>query len=98
MTLEYLSFFVGAGFPEESVAVARHGRLDFVGADAGTIDVGPYQLAGSGTIFAGDLCRHDLRRSLLIARERGIPLLIGSCGGSGRNSGVDWFAGMVREI
>ena len=52
MTLEYLSFFVGAGFPDESVAAARRGRLDFVGADAGTIDVGPYQLAGSGMIFA----------------------------------------------
>jgi hypothetical protein len=98
MGLEYLSFFVGAGFPDDSVAAANNLDLTFVGADAGTIDVGPYQLAGSGTIFSGPLCRHDLKRSLLIARSKKIPLVIGSCGGSGRDAGVDWFAGMIREL
>jgi hypothetical protein len=98
MSLEYISFFVGAGFPEDSATAANDLNLAFVGADAGTIDVGPYQLAGSGTIFSGPLCRHDLKRSLLIARAQGIPLVIGSCGGAGRDAGVDWFAGMLREI
>jgi Acyclic terpene utilisation family protein AtuA len=98
MGLEYLSFFVGAGFPDDSVTAARDLDLTFVGADAGTIDVGPYQLAGSGTIFSGPLCRHDLKRSLLIARAKRIPLVIGSCGGAGRDAGVDWFAAMLREI
>jgi Acyclic terpene utilisation family protein AtuA len=98
MTLEYLSFFVGAGFPDDSLAAAKALDLTFIGADAGTIDVGPYQLAGSGTIFSEALCRHDLRRALTMARDMRVPLVIGSCGGSGRNEGVDWFAGMVREI
>jgi len=98
MTLEYLSFFVGAGFPDDSLAAAKSLDLAFIGADAGTIDVGPYQLAGSGTIFSEALCRHDLRRALTAARDMRVPLVIGSCGGSGRNEGVDWFAGMVREI
>ncbi len=96
--MEYLSFFVGAGFPDNSVATAADLKLDFIGADAGTIDVGPYQLAGDGTIFSGPLCRYDLKRSLLLARAKKIPLVIGSCGGSGRDWGVDWFAGMLREI
>jgi hypothetical protein len=97
MSLKYLSFFVGAGFPDESLTAAKSLDLDFIGADAGTIDVGPYQLAGSGTIFSEALCRHDLRRILAAAREMGVPLVIGSCGGSGRDQGVDWFAGMIRE-
>ena len=96
--MEYLSFFVGAGFPDNSVSTAADLKLDFIGADAGTIDVGPYQLAGDGTIFSGPLCRYDLKRSLLLAREKKIPLVIGSCGGAGRDAGVDWFAGMLREI
>lgn len=98
MTLEYLSFFVGAGFPDDSLVAARDLDLTFIGADAGTIDVGPYQLAGTGTIFSEDLCRHDLRRALIAARAKRIPFVIGSCGGSGRDAGVDSFAGMVREI
>ncbi len=98
MPMEYISFFVGAGFPDESLANAQGLELDFIGADAGTIDVGPYQLAGQGTIFSEALCRHDLRRALLEARRRDIPLVIGSCGGSGTDWGVDWFAGMVRDI
>jgi Acyclic terpene utilisation family protein AtuA len=96
--MKYLSFFVGAGFPDESLAAARTLDLDFIGADAGTIDVGPYQLGGIGTIFSDALCRHDLRRALLLARARKVPLVIGSCGGSGRDEGVDWFAGMIRDI
>lgn len=98
MSLEYMSFFVGSGFPDASLESAREVDLAFLGADAGTIDVGPYQLAGLGTIFSGDLCRHDLRRALVLARSKKIPLVIGSCGGSGSDFGVDWFAGMVRDI
>src|SRR5262245_29542335 len=98
MTLEDLSFFVGAGFPDDSLTAAHDLDLTFIGADAGTIDVGPYQLAGTGTIFSEDLCRHDLRRALITARAKRIPFVIGSCAGSGRDAGVDSFAGMVREI
>src|SRR5262249_27965212 len=51
-----------------------------------------------GTLFSHDLCLHDLRRILPAARRLGIPLLIGSCGGSGRDAGVDWVAGMARTV
>ena len=98
MTLEYVSCFVGAGFSDESLAAACDRDLDFIGADAGTIDVGPYQLAGVGSIFSEDLCRHDLRRLLIASRHKRIPLVIGSCGGSGSDEAVDWFAAMVRDI
>jgi hypothetical protein len=96
--MEYVSFFVGSGFTDEALEAAKKRPLAFFGADAGSIDVGPYQLAGVGTMFSEDLCRHDLRRTLVAARGMGVPLLIGSCGGSGSDWGVDWVANMVREI
>ena len=40
----------------------------------------------------------DLRR-LLVARDQlKIPLIIGSCGTSGVDSGVDWMRGITLEI
>jgi Acyclic terpene utilisation family protein AtuA len=96
--MEYISFFVGSGFSDQALDAAAKRPLAFFGADAGSIDVGPYQLAGVGTMFSEDLCRHDLRRSLVAARQMGVPLLIGSCGGSGSDWGVDWVATMVRDI
>lgn len=98
MTLEYVSCFVGAGFTDDSLAAALEKELAFIGADAGTIDVGPYQLAGVGSIFSEDLCRHDLHRLVLASHAKRIPLVIGSCGGSGSDAAVDWFAELVRDI
>jgi hypothetical protein len=96
--LEYISCFIGAGFTDDSLAEAITRDLAFIGADAGTIDVGPYQLAGVGNIFSEDLCRHDLRRLLVASAARRIPLIIGSCGGAGSNANVEWFARLTREI
>lgn len=96
--MKYLSLFIGAGFPDESLAVANDLAFDFIGADAGSIDLGPCQLGGTGDLFSDDLCRRDLRHMLLLARSRGVPLLIGSSGGGGSDAGVDRFAQLIRSI
>lgn len=96
--MEFLSLFIGAGFPDESLEVAAGLEFDFIGADAGSIDVGPCQLGGTGTLFSDDLCRRDLAHVLKLARMREVPLLIGSSGGAGTDAGVNRFAEMVREI
>jgi hypothetical protein len=96
--MQYVSLFLGAGFSDAALDEALHRDLAFIGADAGSIDTGPYQLAGQGTLFSHDLCLHDLRRILPAARGLEIPLLIGSCGGSGRDAGVDWVAEMARTV
>jgi len=96
--MEYVSLFLGAGFSDAALDEALHRDLAFIGADAGSIDAGPFQLAGQGSLFSADLVRHDLGRILPAARRLGIPLLIGSCGGSGRDAGVDEVAAMAREV
>jgi hypothetical protein len=96
--MQYVSLFLGAGFSDAALDEALKLDLAFIGADAGSADTGPYQLAGQGTLFSEDLCLHDLRRVLVAARRLKVPLLIGSCGGSGRDAGVDWVADMARTV
>ena len=96
--MQFLSLFIGAGFPDESLIAAEELEIDFIGADAGSIDVGPCQLGGTGQLFSDDLCRRDLRHVLKLARRKGVPLIIGSSGGAGTDEGVDRFATFVREI
>jgi len=42
--------------------------------------------------------KRDLRQLMRARDELGVPLLIGSCGTSGTNRGVDWVAEICREI
>lgn len=73
-------------------------RLDFLGADAGSGDSGPYFLGADAPLNPEEWERHDLALLLRAARERRIPLIIGSAGGSGSNRGVDDYVRFVKEI
>lgn len=75
----------------------RH-RLDFLGADAGSGDSGPYFLGADAPLNPEEWERHDLSLLLLAARERKIPMIIGSAGGSGTNRGVDDYVRIVKDI
>ena len=88
---------LGAGFSEDSLDRGIERGSSFIGADAGSVDGGPFALAGQGMNFPESACRRDLVALLRGARRANIPLLVGSCGSSGRDWGVDLFVGMVRE-
>lgn len=89
---------LGYGFPETSFAAAMGLSPDVIAVDAGSSDPGPYYL-GAGVSFTN---RAAVKRDLLIilkaARERGIPVLIGSAGGAGARPHLDWTVDIVREI
>ena len=72
--------------------------LDFIGADAGSGDSGPYFLGADAPMNPREWEVHDLELLLVAARERRIPLIIGSAGGAGTNRGVDEYTEMIREI
>ncbi|MEY9962685.1 hypothetical protein ABIA33_000711 [Streptacidiphilus sp. MAP12-16] len=89
---------LGAGFRAESlergVALLPH----VIACDAGSTDSGPYYLGSGQPKLSREAVGRDLRL-LLRARDRlGVPLIIGSCGTSGRDAGVDLVAGIAREI
>jgi hypothetical protein len=97
--LSYLAIgSVGTGFGEASLARGLATGVDFIGADAGSVDGGPAALAGAGIGWSDLSYRRDLGLLLQGARSAGVPLLVGSCATSGRDWGVDYFAEVTREI
>ncbi|WFE48078.1 acyclic terpene utilization AtuA family protein [Verrucosispora sp. WMMD1129] len=89
---------LGAGFPPETVERGLAVGADVIAVDGGSTDSGPYYL-GTGTAkTARAAVARDLRLLLRAAATAGIPLIVGSCGTSGTDAGVDWVAGITREI
>ncbi|GAA3925811.1 acyclic terpene utilization AtuA family protein [Actinoplanes auranticolor] len=92
------SGMLGGGFPPETITRGLDLGADVITVDGGSTDSGPYYL-GSGTAkTAAAAVARDLRLLLRAAATAGIPLIVGSCGTSGTDSGVDWVAGITRDI
>ncbi|PRY02492.1 acyclic terpene utilization AtuA family protein [Allonocardiopsis opalescens] len=89
---------LGAGFPPETVERGLALGADVIAIDGGSTDSGPHYL-GSGTPkTARAAVAADLRILLNAAARARIPLIVGSCGTSGTDGGVDWVAGITAEI
>ena len=98
--IRYLSLcgMLGYGYSPKSLENALCGKLDFIGVDAGSTDPGPYYL-GSGKGFVKRLqIKRDLSLVLRAVRERHIPLIIGSAGGSGARPHVENVLEILREL
>ncbi|MBQ1024902.1 acyclic terpene utilization AtuA family protein [Micromonospora sp. C95] len=89
---------LGAGFPPETVERGLALGADVIAVDGGSTDSGPYYLGAGTAKTARAAVARDLRLLLRAAATAGIPLVIGSCGTSGTDAGVDWVAGITREI
>ncbi|HWI54784.1 MAG TPA: 3-methylaspartate ammonia-lyase, partial [Desulfobacteria bacterium] len=89
---------LGYGFPEESFMAGLERKPDIIAADAGSTDPGPYYL-GSGVSFTDrEAVKRDLKYMLMAGREHGIPVLIGTAGGSGAEPHLVWTKDIVMEI
>lgn len=89
---------LGTGFKPESLERGVAMKPHVIACDAGSTDSGPSSLGAGRPKLSREACKRDLRL-LLIARDRlQVPLIVGSCGTSGRDVGVDWVTGMAREI
>jgi acyclic terpene utilization AtuA family protein len=89
---------LGAGFDPATVARGLALGADVIAVDGGSTDSGPYYLGTGQAKTADDAVRRDLRILLAAASEASIPLIVGSCGTGGTDSGVRWVAGIVHEI
>ena len=89
---------LGYGFPEESFREGMNRKPHVIAVDAGSTDPGPYYL-GAGLSFTD---RNAVKRDLAImipeGLKAGIPVIIGSAGGSGAKPHLDWNVEIVREI
>ncbi|EKP94073.1 acyclic terpene utilization AtuA family protein [Thermaerobacter subterraneus] len=83
---------------KESFLAGLERDPDFVVADSGSCDIGPYPLGADEPASPPAWQYHDLEILLVETRRRGIPLIIGSASDTGTRRGVDQFAGMVEDI
>lgn len=89
---------IGAGFKVSSLERGISLKPHVIACDAGSTDSGPAALGSGKPKLSRDACKRDLRLLLLARQTLDVPLIIGSCGTSGRDSGVDWMADIAREI
>jgi hypothetical protein len=89
---------LGYGIPKDSFNRGIKKKPHFIGADMGSIDVGPFHL-GSGTMAPGKAsAKRDLGLLLRASRKSEIPLIIGSAGTAGGKPHLLDTVEMVREI
>lgn len=89
---------LGYGFPEESFQEGLKRNPNVIAVDAGSTDPGPYYL-GAGVSFTNrNAVKRDLELILNAGLERGIPVLIGTAGGSGANSHLEWNLQIIKEL
>jgi Acyclic terpene utilisation family protein AtuA len=89
---------LGAGFDPGTVTRGIALGADVIAVDGGSTDSGPHYLGTGQAKTAAGAVRRDLRILLRAAHEARIPLVIGSCGTAGTDSGVRWVAGLAGEI
>jgi hypothetical protein len=89
---------LGYGFPLESFERGMARRPYFIGVDAGSTDPGPYYL-GSGRPFVDrGAVKLDLTVLVRAAKKAGIPLVIGTAGGSGARPHVKACLAIIAEV
>ena len=89
---------LGYGFPEASFLRGMAEKPDLIAVDAGSTDPGPYYL-GSGKSFTDRVgVKRDLRYMITHGVRGGIPVVIGTAGGSGAREHVAWCREIIEEI
>ncbi|MDA8212931.1 MAG: acyclic terpene utilization AtuA family protein [Clostridia bacterium] len=89
---------LGYGFPLASFEAGMARNPHVLAVDAGSTDPGPYYL-GAGVSFTDRFAvKRDLELMLRAGRERKIPVIIGTAGGSGAKPHLEWNLEIIREI
>lgn len=89
---------LGYGFPEASFNAGLDRKPQVIAVDAGSSDPGPYYL-GSGKSFTDRaFVKRDLRFMLLGGIKLGVPVIVGSAGGSGAEPHLEWCRDIILEI
>ncbi len=89
---------LGYGVPTPAFDAALAREPDLIGADMGSIDIGPTYLGKGEMATSPAATRRDLRKLLHGARKLDVPLVIGSAGSAGAAPHLDATLAIVREI
>ena len=89
---------LGYGFPEASFLRGMAEKPDLIAVDGGSTDPGPYYL-GAGKAFTDRTgVKRDLRYMITHGVKAGIPVVIGTAGGSGAAPHLEWCRQIILEI
>jgi len=89
---------LGYGYPRESFDTALGLHPDLFALDGGSSDPGPNYLGGTESFTNPLLVKRDLAPILKAARRRGVPVIIGTAGGSGGEPHLADTRRIVEEI
>lgn len=89
---------LGSGFMESSFARGLSLEPHVIACDAGSTDGGPTHLGMGKPYFSKEATRRDLLLMLKGRDRLDVPLIVGSCGFAGGDSGVDWMKEIVLGI
>jgi acyclic terpene utilization AtuA family protein len=89
---------LGGGFPPATIARGLALGADVIAVDGGSTDSGPHYLGTATAKTARGAVARDLRHIIPAAQQAGIPVIIGSCGTSGTDAGVDWVHSILAEV
>ena len=89
---------LGAGVHEDNVRYGLASGAHVIASDAGSTDSGAAYLALGISKYSREAVKRDLRILMVAQAEAGIPLVIGSCGQSGCDMGLEWTRDIAIEI
>jgi hypothetical protein len=89
---------LGAGVQEADVRYGLAAGAHAIASDAGSTDSGAAYLALGISKYSREAVKRDLRILMAAQAEARIPLVIGSCGQSGGDMGLDWTRDIALEI
>lgn len=89
---------LGYGFPMESFVEGMKRKPHVIAVDAGSTDPGPYYLGAGKSFTDYNSVKRDLEIMIPAALEAGIPVIIGTGGGSGGRPHVEFNVKIIEEI
>ncbi len=89
---------LGYGFDVEAFDRAMGMGPHVIAVDSGSTDPGPHYLGSGQPLVPRISIKKELTTMIVAGVGAGIPVVVGSAGGGGTNTHVDWMADIVREI
>jgi len=89
---------LGYGFPLASFEAGMALNPHLIAVDGGSTDPGPYYLGADVSFTDREAVKRDLVIMIKAGLERKIPVVVGTAGGSGADSHLQWCREIVEEI
>jgi len=89
---------LGGGFKREHIQYGIARGAHAIAVDSGSTDSGPSYLARGVSKMNRESIKRDLEILMDEAAKAKIPLLVGTCGTAGTDSGVDWTRDIAVEV